>query len=160
MKDLWENFAKLLLIQAELYNDSENLSESGNVEMTNNLELLIGSLKGLFFLKSLRLNSHIEKIIENNTGISNRLDALANLDESKLNEENNTDENREKVQIIKLMNFVQGKNKWKISVLAQEVYGNNEESSNKKIQGLLMKCMKQKLLTAKINRKENSIKIM
>ena len=85
---------------------------------------------------------------------------MTNQDESKLNEINNTAENKQNVKIIKLMTLVEGKSKWLISDLAQKICGNNDKNSNKIIQGLLMKCMKQKLLIAKINRKENSVKIM
>jgi hypothetical protein len=157
MKDLWQDFGKLLLVQVNLFSESETLPESFNENLTKNLLLLLASIKGIFWIKNLELNPHVQKIIESSAQIKNLLEALMSTEESKLSEENKTPENSEKVQIVKLMNLVQTKSNWGLNELAEKVLGETDKSGGKKIQGLLMKCMKQKLLKAKINRKSNSV---
>jgi hypothetical protein len=159
MKDLWNDFGKLLLIQAQLYTDSEEVSEEFLKRLEENILELVSSLNGIFYLKSLKLNCHLQKIIKGNSIVSNLIESLEKGDCSLLSEENNTTANQEKVNVIKLMRVVEKKCNWELGQLSKEVFGDSENSSTKKIQGLLMKCMKMKLFRAKINRKMNSVVI-
>lgn len=160
LKDLWQDFGKLLLIQVGLFAETGTLPESFGESLTKNLLSLTSSLKGVFFLKNLLLNSHVQKTIDSSEQLKNLVEALDLESEEKLSEVNNTPVNVEKVQIVKLMSLVLGQANWKLDDLASRVLKEESGSSGKKIQGLLMKCMKQRLLTAKINRKTNSVLIM
>lgn len=157
MKSLWEDLGKLLLIQAGLFAESEALPESVKEKLSGHLLTLMGSIKGIFFLKNLETDSQIKQIIDSNQKISNLIEALRSGDCTKLSEENNAKQNQEKARVVKLMNLVEKKCNWGLAELSQEIYEDSERSSQKKVQGLLMKCMKQNLLRAKINCKNNSV---
>ena len=159
MKDLWQNFAKLLLIQAQLYAESDDIPKTWLEKLKENLLQLVSSVNGVFYLKSLNLNSHLHAIMTQNTTISNLIEALEKGECSVLNKDNETNDNKEKVNIVKLMKVVEKKCNWELGKLSTEIFGDTEQTSTKKIQGLLMKCMKLKLIRAKINRKENSVLI-
>ena len=159
MKDLWGDFGKLLLVQVELFSEEETLPEDFSAKLVVNLRDLVQSLKGVFFLKTLRLNCHVRHALQTDESVENLVEALEKKDVTSLSSGNDSPSNKEKVQIVKMMSFLQKKCNWGLDELAEKVLQDSQKSSQKKIQGFLMKCMKQQLLSAKINRKTNSVLI-